>query len=582
MPIGPPTANPYYDDFAAQQGMDPSLAEKWKQMIAPPGGVIDRAREMASKYVDPAAAGLQRAGELAGKVPLMPGLQAQQLALMGAGAAAPRIADALRPPPKDEASTPAFTRPEEPGTPYKAPPTQTWGGGAPTIAAGPPGITSTKESELTTTHKGKPVSDAVRQYAEDAHVAGRLANQYGLEAAQEKGQAEGMAAAIQANAMQAFQAHESKEQQRKNELLRGQVDQLQRDTEAVRSGAVNPNKYLDEMGIGSKIAGLIGMALGGAVAAKTGGPNPVAQLLERQIQNSISAQEANLSNKRTAAAGQQNLIDQMTRQYDSEAKGRLAAHITLLEGVRTQLQAATANVTNKAALAHATEVDGALAEKQAKLQNEFEKQAADDVTVQTQDVFMTKTGGKAGGGAGAGGGGAGGLGKHGDAMTKELSENLTKSGIPQARSQLDAIDRALAGVKGNEIPGVGGIHKYAQLLGGSAEKLDNIGYSLFGSEKGQEIRQAVQNLENGILKDQSGAAVSDQELMRFKAAMAGARDAASFKRGLEGYRNRIAQLEATVRSGFAPEINQVQQGRAAAYAGGAGGGGAPTPVNPIR
>lgn len=570
-----PTGGSPYDDFAATNGMDPSLAEKWKAQLMPPGGIIDRGRELASKYLDAEAGALQTAGGYAAKAPPVPGLQIPQAALAGAGALAPRIADAIRPPPKDEVSTPSFQRPQEAGTPYSAP-TATPGLGLGMGGGGGPSVTSTKESEVTTTHKGHAVGDDVRNAADQAHVDARLANQLGLEAAQEHGQAAGMAAAIQANAAQAYNALEQKEQLRRDAAVRGQQQQLAQDVDAVRSGAVNPNKYLDEMGIGSKIFAMIGMALGGGLAARNGGPNVVAQQINQQIANSIQAQETNLANKKSSVGARQGLIDQMTKQYGDESKGRLASHMMLLEGVRNQLQASSTNITNKDAQAHAAAVDAQLGQEQAKLQAQFQKQAQDDVTVQTQDVYMTKT---KGGGAG-GAGGLGSLGKQGDAQTKDLSENLTKSGIPQAQAQIGAIRKALSGVKGNDIPGVGGVHKYAQLLGGSAEKLDNLGYSLFGSEKGQEIRQSVQNLENGILKDQSGAAVSDQELMRHKAAMAGARDAASFQRGLEGYENRIRQIESTVRSGFSPQINQVQQGRASAYGGGAPP--EPTKVNPVQ
>jgi hypothetical protein len=451
MPIGPPNANPYYDDFAAANGMDPSLTEKWKAAIMPPGGIIDRGRELGAKYLDAGAGALQSASDLAGKAPPIPGMQTAQLGLMGAGALAPRLANAIRPAPRDEASTPSFQRPQEPGTPYAPPPTSTPGlsmGGAPT-GGGPGGVVSTKESELTTTHKGHAVSDEVRNAADQAHVDARLANQLGLEAAQEHGQAAGMAAAIQSNAVQAYNALEQKEQLRRDAAVRAQQQQLAQDVDAVRTGAVNPNKYLEEMGIGSKIFGMIGMALGGAYAGFTGRENPVAQQINQQIANSIHAQETNLANKRSSVGARQGLIDQMTKQYGDESKGRLASHMMLLEGVRNQLQAASTGITNKDAQAHAAAVDAQLGQEQAKLQAQFQKQAQDDVTVQTQDVYMSRNGGGKGGGAAGPGGG---LGKQGETQTRELSENLTKTGIPQATAQLDAIDRALSGVKGDDIP----------------------------------------------------------------------------------------------------------------------------------
>lgn len=573
------TGEDRFDAFAAENGMDPALAADWKKKFA--GGIIGRGQELASKAYDPIAQKAQQAAEFArspvGQAALAPLGPAGPL-VQGLGATMPRIADAIRPPPKDVAQVPAFSRPPEMGTPAQPPPPASPMGMNPSAVtgAGGPGGYSTKESELTTTHRGHPVSNEVRSAYDDAHVDARLANQTHLEAAQQKGDLEGAYYAAQAQAQKTYAALEDNAAKRQADLLARDKTKLQSLVDAVGSGEIDPKKHWDEMGIGSQILATIGMAMGAGVAVRTGSRNFAADKINGEIEQSIRAQEANMNNKKAAVGAQQSLMDQNARQFESETKGRLATHMMMLEGARSELQSAMSKVTNKEAIANAQATDAALAQKQAEIGQQFDKQSQDDVTVQTQDAYMQRSGG-AGKGAG---GGAGGLGKHGDAMSADLAKELVRSGIPQAHSSLDQIDRALSGVKGNDIPGFGAIHQAASLLGGSAEKLEGLGYSVLGSKKGQEIRQAVAHLSNGMLKDASGAAVSDQELMRFKQEMEGARDAEGFRRGLEGYRDRVRQLEGVIRSGFAPEINQVQAERNAAYGGGTR---APaTKVNPIQ
>lgn len=85
----------------------------------------------------------------------------------------------------------------------------------------------------------------------------------------------------------------------------------------------------------------------------------------------------------------------------------------------------------------------------------------------------------------------------------KFSNQLQKTGLPQAQQQLDTIDGILqkhAGTK-DEVPGYG--------------RVEGAIPGMFLSGDAQELRQAVQSLANVVLKTRSGAAVTEPEQKRF-------------------------------------------------------------------
>lgn len=63
------------------------------------------------------------------------------------------------------------------------------------------------------------------------------------------------------------------------------------------SGHINPNQYLENMKVGSKIASAIGLFLGGIGSAYTHQGNPALDFLNKQIDRDIEAQKAGANNK---------------------------------------------------------------------------------------------------------------------------------------------------------------------------------------------------------------------------------------------------------------------------------------------
>lgn len=83
-------------------------------------------------------------------------------------------------------------------------------------------------------------------------------------------------------------------QQEKMVQYQTNYDQLSQD---VASAKIDPNKYWNEKTTGGKISAVIGMILGGVGAGLSGGPNVALQVMNKNIENDIEAQKANLGNK---------------------------------------------------------------------------------------------------------------------------------------------------------------------------------------------------------------------------------------------------------------------------------------------
>lgn len=470
-----------------------------------------------------------------------------------------------------QASVPTTTRPEivppdQREAPLVAPKPAGVGGGMP-VAGGVPRLPSMlKESETTTTHRGVPVAPEIRQGAEDAYYARRAAAQQQQEASRAELHAAGQFAADQAEATNAFLAHEDRIKREQSQQLTDQRGKLEQDVQAIREGKIDPNRWWNSRSTGEQIAGIIGISLAEGLAAKHGGPNNVANRIMHQIDSDIGAQRDDLELRGKAAQGQHNLISATRQQYQDEAQARTAARAMGIEAARQRLAAFMSGVEDQRALADGAAIDANLQAEYQKTLEHFDQISADKVIVQSQEI--STYGGKGARGAGGVGGAAGsdGLTKQEQTDTNDLSKELVKSGIPEAKTALDRLLKAVP--EKGDIPGIGGIHGVASMAGGKAEKADDIAYNFFGSKQGQEVRQAAAVLFNKQLKDESGAAVSDQELERHKAAFYGARDAESARRALEAYGARLRAIESVIRSGHNENVNRVQQDRARSRAGG--------------
>ena len=105
-----------------------------------------------------------------------------------------------------------------------------------------------------------------------------------------------------------------------------------------KSGQINPNEYLDNMGTGGRIATAIGLMLGGISGGlNRTGVNPAAQYLNEQINRNIDAQKANLDQKKT-------LLGINRQVYGDNLQAEQATRGQLLDQYNHQIQLAAAQL----------------------------------------------------------------------------------------------------------------------------------------------------------------------------------------------------------------------------------------------
>lgn len=144
-------------------------------------------------------------------------------------------------------------------------------------------------------------------------------------------------------------------------------DQL---TQAISSGQIDPNRYIDNMSTGGRIATTIGVILGGMGGGLTGQGNPALDFLNRNIDRDIDAQKTQLGNNKT-------LLEANMRQYGNM---NAAADITRLQTLTMyehKLAATAATYNNPIITARAQQAIGELQQKKADIQ----KQAAMTMTL---------------------------------------------------------------------------------------------------------------------------------------------------------------------------------------------------------
>lgn len=423
-------------------------------------------------------------------------------------------------------------------------------GGGPGVMISPGG--RTPSSWATQTQEGVQLSPETKDLAQQAEQGQFQAA--GMHMGADERAAQGELAILRRHEL-VQQARETElrtraEQQRKMyEASLGKLDAM---TDAVRADQIDPEQWMKSRSAAQKFSAGLGMVLGGFANALNGRGNPGMEMVQGAIKEEIDAQKANVQARRGKLEDQRSLLGQLARTFGDERTAEDAAWILYLERAKTQLTAQAVEAKSDFAKAKYADAIADIKGQIAARREKWDQLEQDRVTRVQHDVNAPPT--YAGGAGGA-------MKEHDEKSNQELTERLVKSGIPGAREDLD---RLLAVVpKSGDVPGVGGVAGAVNAVGGPVERGYDRAYNLVGGTQGQEIRQAAAVLFNRQLKDESGAAVSDQELERQKAAFYGARDARSARASLVAYANRLNQLEATIRSGFKPLVNDTQESRRA-------------------
>ncbi len=510
-PIGPPKPTPSYEG-ATLQGMAPTGIT-----LADPIGKRPPPMRLAT-------------GDNLGTAPaaVRPGVMAQMNAVAdnssaATNGAAKSLADNAN---KKNLEGATFHQPDDDAVP-------TLPGGAPILVD-----KGGRRPAAWEVQEGQPMSDEANLAVYDANARGHDAADLDYEAGKKAADYE---RGFLDRHNQAAAAMASEDVNRSNKYAE-QVDSHMQTLDQIR-GQIRESKIDPYDGMNpvvAKIGQSIAMALG-AFASKHG-ENAGLEAVKFSMAAGIDRQEKELQKLQRGAAGEVNFLGQLKEQFGDVRAAKAAAYVSYLEAAKVELakNLGDPSVADPRLLAGYERLNAKLDDELVHREAAFNAITKDKVVRHDVNAQPKYIGGTAAIGA---------LDHKQEENVGHMTEALVKSGIPGAREDLNRLLSVIP--KEGEIRGVGGVQNY----------VPDRAYDFFGSEQGHEIRQAASRLFNRQLKDDAGAAVSDQELKRNEAEFYGAKDAASARRTLIAYANRLNALEGTIRSRAAPDVNAVQRQR---------------------
>jgi len=149
------------------------------------------------------------------------------------------------------------------------------------------------------------------------------------------------------------------------------------------------------------------------------------------------------------------------------------------------------------------------------------------------------------------------------AQTKSINDDVkvfgdrwNKVNIPQTDAALSRMEKLIdkySGADGSgNLPGVNVAEQFAG--------------NYLSSEKDAEVIQALAAIENALLKERSGAAVTESEYIRFlKEVQAGFRDDAAVIRFIQEYRTALEKEKSAISGAFRPEVRNKYWKQAGTY-----------------
>lgn len=160
--------------------------------------------------------------------------------------------------------------------------------------------------------------------ANRANVHDAATQEYGMYLEQERGAQMRQRAAEQASA------------EREEELFQRQQD-FDASVKALSQASVDPNRFWASRSTGQKVAGMIGMALGGFIQGARGGNNPAMDAIDQAIDRDIKAQEFAYTAMRDTANAKQTAFAMAMQKYNSVDAARAVARASALDAAAAQV-----------------------------------------------------------------------------------------------------------------------------------------------------------------------------------------------------------------------------------------------------
>ncbi len=107
---------------------------------------------------------------------------------------------------------------------------------------------------------------------------------------------------------------------------------------------IDPKKLAGNTTIGEDIVDIIGSIAGGAIAGAKGGPNQYMQLLERNLDRMIAAEEKNIDNKKASLAARNSLFGQMLQETGDRRLAAMQTRNLVYEAAKQKIAADAAEL----------------------------------------------------------------------------------------------------------------------------------------------------------------------------------------------------------------------------------------------
>lgn len=141
-----------------------------------------------------------------------------------------------------------------------------------------------------------------------------------------------------------------------------------------------------------------------------------------------------------------------------------------------------------------------------------------------------------------------------DRYVERYGKERERVGLPDMQSYINTADKVLSKYEGKSLPGIGFMD-----------------FTSRTSQAGSEVRQAVQAVQNALLKALSGAAVTQSEADRLEAQMFGPlATEQSFRAGWNSLKAAIAAKEQNIDQSYDPLVVETYRSRAPKASGSAG------------
>lgn len=237
-----------------------------------------------------------------------------------------------------------------------------------------------------------PVDEGIKQEVAGADALHEQAIQQGADAATAQNDAEAAHFTQLARGVRGVDTYTARREGDREAAMRGAQIKLEEAVDAVNnSPEITPWHGKSDA---SRFMAILGVALGGAAAARTGGQNQALAILDKAIDQNIEAQKANLAAKRGVAAERRSVLGALREQFGDERQAEAAAKVAYLSRAEMELKGLAAQSKNKDVQARATELLAELQDKRAQRMLQFQQLEQGNL----HEVY--RSGGYVGGGAG--------------------------------------------------------------------------------------------------------------------------------------------------------------------------------------